>query len=136
MVNTAKNFLITLNNLQQMHLKLLQKESFKKQQKQLVIWLVTKLLIELRKSQEVYHRIIQKKLQTNMIKKYLKKDIYLQKKSRKLLMIWDNIIVKQWDIKNNNVTKIINFLDNKPNQPFRFKTKKLGRNIWWIKRNI
>ena len=34
-----------------MHLKLLQKESFKKQQKQLVIWLVIKLLIELRKSQ-------------------------------------------------------------------------------------
>ena len=39
-VNTAKILLIMLNNLQQMHLKLLQKEQFKKQQKQLVILLV------------------------------------------------------------------------------------------------
>ena len=36
-VNTAKNFLLTLNSLEQMHLKLLQKESFKKQQRQLLI---------------------------------------------------------------------------------------------------
>ena len=34
-------------NLQQIHLKFLQREQFKKQQKQLVIWLVIKLLIEL-----------------------------------------------------------------------------------------
>ena len=34
---TAKNFLIMLNIQQQMRLKLLQKEQFKKQQKQLVI---------------------------------------------------------------------------------------------------
>ena len=33
MGNRAKNFLITLKNLQQMHLELLQKESFKKQKK-------------------------------------------------------------------------------------------------------
>ena len=33
----VRNFLIMLNNLQQMQLKLLQKESFKKQQKELVI---------------------------------------------------------------------------------------------------
>ena len=39
-----------LNNLQQMLLKLLQKEQFKTQQKQLVTLLVIKLLIELRKS--------------------------------------------------------------------------------------
>ena len=32
-----RNFLIMLNNLLQMHLKLLQRERFKKQQKQLVI---------------------------------------------------------------------------------------------------
>ena len=38
-VNIAKNF-IMLNNLQQMQLKLLQKESFKKQQKQQMIWSV------------------------------------------------------------------------------------------------
>ena len=36
-ISKAKNFLIMLKNLQQMHLKLLQKDSFKKQQKQLVI---------------------------------------------------------------------------------------------------
>ena len=36
-------------NLQQMHLKLLQMESFKKQQMQLVIWLVIKSLTELQK---------------------------------------------------------------------------------------
>ena len=36
MVNTTKNVLIMLNNLQQMCLKLLQKEQFKKKQKQLV----------------------------------------------------------------------------------------------------
>ena len=36
MVNTTKNVLIMLNNLQQMCLKLLQKEQFKKEQKQLV----------------------------------------------------------------------------------------------------
>ena len=33
MGNRAKNFLITLKNLRQMHLELLQKESFKKQKK-------------------------------------------------------------------------------------------------------
>ena len=36
-LNTARNFLIMLKNLQQIHLKLLQKEQLKKQLKQLVI---------------------------------------------------------------------------------------------------
>ena len=36
-VNTIRNFLIMINNLLQMQLKLCQKERFKKQQKQLVI---------------------------------------------------------------------------------------------------
>ena len=65
----------------------LQKDSFKNKQKQLKIWLVTKLLIELRKSQNVHHRIIQKQLQTNIMKKYLMKE--RKKKDRKLLMIYD-----------------------------------------------
>ena len=39
------------------------------------------------KVSEVHHRIIQKQLQMKMIKKYLKKYIYLQKKFRKLLLI-------------------------------------------------
>ena len=38
-------------------------------------------------SEEVHQIIIQKQLQMNMIKKYLKKGICLQKKQRKLLMI-------------------------------------------------
>ena len=45
-----------------------------------------KIANKITKSQEVHHRIIQKQLQMNIIKKYLKKDIYLQKKHRKLLM--------------------------------------------------
>ena len=36
-VNIVRNFLIMLNSLLQMHLELLQKEQFEKQQKQLVI---------------------------------------------------------------------------------------------------
>ena len=35
--NVARNFLIMLNNLQQMRLKLLRKKHFKKHQKQLII---------------------------------------------------------------------------------------------------
>ena len=50
-------------------------------------------MIRLEKSQEVYCRIIQKQLQLNTIKKYLKKVIYLQKKC------------------------------NTPNQPSTFRTK-------------
>ena len=56
-------------------LKLLQKESFKKQQKQLVIWLVTKSLTELRNLQKIHSRTIQKQLQISLIKKYQNKDI-------------------------------------------------------------
>ena len=39
------------------------------------------------KSQKFHRRINQKQLQMNMMKKYLKIDIYLQRKDRKLLMI-------------------------------------------------
>ena len=40
--------------------KTFQKESFKKQQKHLVIWLEVKLLIKLQEPQKLNHRIIQK----------------------------------------------------------------------------
>ena len=53
------------------------KEQFKKQQKQLVIWLVIKLLIKLRGFQKIHNKIIRRQLELSMIKKYLKKDIYL-----------------------------------------------------------
>ena len=70
-----------------MHLKLSRKEQLKEQQKQVVIWLA-----KLQKPRELHHWIVQIQLQMkqkilSMIKKYLKKDIYLQKKDRKLLMI-------------------------------------------------
>ena len=52
-------------------------------QKTAVIQLGVKLLIKLPDSQKLHHRKIQKQLK----KKYLEKDIYLQKKDWKLLMI-------------------------------------------------
>ena len=45
----------------------------KKQQEQLVIWLVVKTLIK--KSQKLHNRTTQKQLQLSMARKYLKKDI-------------------------------------------------------------
>ena len=57
-----------------MLLKLLQKEQFKKQQNQLDIWLVTKLLIKNSKNQKIYNKIIQKQLQMTMMKEYLEKE--------------------------------------------------------------
>ena len=46
-----------------------------------------KLLIKLQESEKLHNRVIQKQLQTSMIKKHLEKDLYLQKKDRKLLII-------------------------------------------------
>ena len=62
-VNLAKNGLILLNTLLQMHLKILQKEQFEKKLKQLVIWLVIKLLIKLQISPDLCHRLVQRQLQ-------------------------------------------------------------------------
>ena len=39
------------------------------------------------KNKKNHNKIIQKQLQTRMIKKYLKKDMYLHKKDKKLLTI-------------------------------------------------
>ena len=45
------------------------------------------------KFQKIHNKIIQRQLQMRTInkylKKYLKKDIYLQKKDRKLFIFWD-----------------------------------------------
>ena len=41
------------------------------------------------KVQKIDNKVIQRQLQMKMIKKYLKKDKYLEKKDNKLLMIWD-----------------------------------------------
>ena len=40
-----------------------------------------------RKLQKIHKKIIQKQLQMRMIKKYLKKDIHLQEKDKKLVII-------------------------------------------------
>ena len=104
----SKNLLIMLNNPQQICLKLLQKEQFKKQQKELVIWLVVTLLIKLQKFQKIHNTMIQTQLQMRIIKKYLKKDICLQKK--------DKIVDEM---------RLINLLDNTPNQPTKFRTNNL-----------
>ena len=53
---------------------------FRKQHKQLVIQLVIKSLKKLQKLPKLCKKIIQKHLQMSIIKKYLKKDIYLRKK--------------------------------------------------------
>ena len=58
-VKTANNLLIILKSLLQMHLKLSQKDQFRKEQKQLVILFVIKLQIKLQKSRKLDHRIIQ-----------------------------------------------------------------------------
>ena len=39
------------------------------------------------KNQKIHNKIIQKQLQMRIIKEYLKKDIYPQKKDRKLLIM-------------------------------------------------
>ena len=67
---------------QQMHL-----ESFKKEQKQLVIGNKTGCTtVKLQKLKKIQNKIIQRQLQMSMIKKYLKKDMYLHKKDKKLLL--------------------------------------------------
>ena len=77
----GRNFLIMLNNLQQMQLKLLQKESFRKQQKQLVISLVIKLAIELREFQKNFQ---QNNLETvkKMHDKEIPKERYISPEER------------------------------------------------------
>ena len=51
-----------INNLLQIHIKLLQKERFKKQQEQLAILLVTEPMTELYKFQKLRQRIIQQQM--------------------------------------------------------------------------
>ena len=54
-----------------------------------------------------------------MMKKYQKKDIYLRRKGRKLLIISDyyKSITTEYQ-------KITNFLGNTPNQPYKSKAEK------------
>ena len=72
-----------------MHLKLLQKESFKKAEEatgDLIGHEIANRIIKIRK---IHSKTFQRQLQMCMIKKCLKKDIYLEKKGKKLLMKYD-----------------------------------------------
>ena len=70
-----------------MHLKLLQKEQFKEQQKQLVILLEIRLLIRLENAQKLYHRIIQKQMK----KKHSEKNVSPELRQK----IIDNLRLKE-----------------------------------------
>ena len=63
------------NNLLQMHLKLLQKEQFKKQQKQPVILLEIKLPIKLQESQKLHHKEVQKKMKKKYVEKIISPEL-------------------------------------------------------------
>ena len=54
-------------------------------------WLLINLLIGLQKFKKN-----QRQLQMRMLKKHLKKDIHLQKKKKKLLIIWENSIIMEY----------------------------------------
>ena len=87
MVNTAKK---PLNHQKQSAIDTLKTTSegvIKKKQKQIVILLIIRLLMKLPKSQKIRNRIIQKQLQIRTITKYLKKELHLQKRDKKLLII-------------------------------------------------
>ena len=77
-VNKSKTFLIMLSNL-----KLFQKEqrAIQETAEEATGDLTgNKIADKITRSQNFYHRIIKKQLQMSMIRKYLKKDISLQKK--------------------------------------------------------
>ena len=73
MLAARQKLLIMLKKYATDALKTSPKRLFKKQQKQLVILLGIKLLIELGNFQKIQNKVIQKKLQLSMIKKYLKR---------------------------------------------------------------
>ena len=77
------------------------------------------MLIELRKPQNNYSpQNNSETIKMNMMKKDLKKNISLQKKDRKLQMIKDlyHSIIMEYQ-------KLMNLLDNTPNQSSKFKTR-------------
>ena len=81
-----------LNNLQRMRLKLLQKEQFKKKAEATSDSLVLKFLIKSQKFRRNYSKVIEKQLQMNMRKKYLKK-----RSSEERQEIIDELGLKQYN---------------------------------------
>ena len=72
-----------LNNLHQMNLNYFKKSNPKKAEATGDL-ISNKIAKRITKIFKIYNKIIQRQLQINVIKKYLKKDIYLQKKGRVL----------------------------------------------------
>ena len=89
MVLTVKKLLDHAKQSETDVIKTSEKEELKKQPKHVVICLVIKLLIKSQKLQKIKNKVIQRQLKMSMIKKYVMKDIDLQKKDKKLLMNWD-----------------------------------------------
>ena len=86
MVLTVKKLLDHAKQSETDVIKTSEKEELKKQPKHVVICLVIKLLIKSQKLQKIKNKVIQRQLKMSMIKKYVMKDIDLQKKDKKLLM--------------------------------------------------
>ena len=86
MVATVKKLLDHAKQSETDVIKTSEKEELKKQPKHAVICLVIKLLIKSQKLQKIKNKVIQRQLKMSMIKKYVMKDIDLQKKDKKLLM--------------------------------------------------
>ena len=86
MVLTVKKLLDHAKQSETDVIKTSEKEELKKQPKHVVICLVIKLLIKSQKLQKIKNKVIQRQLKVSMIKKYVMKDIDLQKKDKKLLM--------------------------------------------------
>ena len=86
MVLTVKKLLDHAKQSETDVIKASEKEELKKQPKHVVICLVIKLLIKSQKLQKIKNKVIQRQLKMSMIKKYVMKDIDLQKKDKKLLM--------------------------------------------------
>ena len=86
MVATVKKLLDHAKQSETDVIKTSEKEELKKQPKHVVICLVIKLLIKSQKLQKIKNKVIQRQLKMSMIKKYVMKDIDLQKKDKKLLM--------------------------------------------------
>ena len=69
-----------------MSLKLLQKKQSAEATDDLI---GNKVDNKIAKFQKIHNKINQRSLQINIIKEYLKKDMYLQKKDKKVLMNWN-----------------------------------------------
>ena len=84
MVNKARNLLIMLNNLEQMHLKLLQGKNLRKRQKQLVILIGNRIADKSTKFSKILRQNSSEKStnETENIesdKNYVKKEIYISR---------------------------------------------------------